>query len=88
MMKAKIATLCVAAGLAFGFASTALAFPPAPAGYKSCYRANCVQRAPFVCHGPIGSCGFTVGKCVKHQESVFYMKISQSCYGSTDLGVK
>lgn len=32
---------------------------------RHCREAYCARRAPFVCPGPIGSCGFAQGKCLE-----------------------
>ena len=32
---------------------------------RMCQQTTCVRRAPFVCKGPIGSCGFQQGACLQ-----------------------
>jgi hypothetical protein len=32
---------------------------------KICYHRTCAVRANFVCKGPIGSCGFQQGRCLR-----------------------
>ena len=32
---------------------------------RYCRETYCAKRAPFVCQGPIGSCGFAQGRCLK-----------------------
>jgi len=61
---------------------------PAKAGYKACYRAVCLQRAPFTCRGPIGSCGFQQGQCVKYQKppQTYLVPQGQSCYDQLTTG--
>ena len=37
---------------------------------RMCRSQVCVKRAPFVCQGPIGSCGFAQGKCLRYATTV------------------
>jgi hypothetical protein len=60
---------------------TTTVFLPEAAVAKPCYRAVCIKRAPFVCHGPIGSCGFQQGKCLRYRRETFTVPNNQSCYG-------
>jgi hypothetical protein len=40
-----------------------------------------VARAPFVCKGPIGSCGFQQGACIRWRTTVRTVRPWQSCSG-------
>jgi hypothetical protein len=48
---------------------------------KLCRRVECVARAPFVCKGPIGSCGFQQGVCTKWKYTVRFVPSYRSCSG-------
>lgn len=32
---------------------------------QMCRQETCVKREPFVCKGPVGSCGFAQGRCLQ-----------------------
>ena len=48
---------------------------------RMCFRTECVVRAPFVCKGPIGSCGFAQGRCLRSKRVAFFVP-GRSCAGS------
>ena len=63
--------------LAGGFAATS-----DTAEAKLCRRVECAARAPFVCKGPIGSCGFQQGACIRHKVVHWTVRPWRSCSGS------
>jgi hypothetical protein len=50
---------------------------------RMCFRRECAYRRPFVCKGPIGSCGFRQGVCVRWK-TVRYFVPGSSCVGKPD----
>jgi hypothetical protein len=53
---------------------------------KTCFRTECLKHAPFICKGPVGSCGFQQGRCIRTKR-VRYSVPGRSCTVQPDLGV-
>lgn len=75
----KLLKVAAALGLsAFGMVGTS-----SEAEARMCMRRVCAARAPFVCKGPIGSCGFAQGRCMRYRTERFFVP-GPSCAGRPD----
>ena len=75
--------LKMAAYAALGVITVSVGFvvTTSSADAKVCRTRECVAHAPFVCKGPVGSCGFQQGACIRWR-TVHYFVPGRSCAGT------